>query len=59
MIQPIATITDVSAGAATKIWQQANDTCHLNDTARMGDAPAISVVDVDGRACDISNLWIR
>jgi choline dehydrogenase-like flavoprotein len=43
---------------ATEIWQQKNDTCHMNGTARMGDDPRTSVVDADCRSWDIRNLWI-
>jgi choline dehydrogenase-like flavoprotein len=40
------------------IWDETDDTCHLNGTARMGDDPASSVVDADCRCWDIPNLWI-
>ena len=43
---------------ATDIWEQQDDTCHLNGTARMGDDPRTSVVDADCRSWDIRNLWI-
>ena len=43
---------------AHEIWDQEDDTCHLNGTARMGDNPNSSVVDADCRSWDISNLWI-
>ena len=40
------------------IWQQTDDTCHLNGTARMGSDPRDSVVNADCRSWDIRNLWI-
>jgi choline dehydrogenase-like flavoprotein len=43
---------------ATEIWDETEDTCHLNGTARMGANPADSVVDADCRSWDIPNLWI-
>jgi choline dehydrogenase-like flavoprotein len=43
---------------ATEIWDEDDDTCHLNGTARMGDSPATSVVNADCRSWDIPNLWI-
>ena len=43
---------------AHDIWDEANDTCHLNGTARMGDDPKTSVVNADCRSWDIPNLWI-
>ena len=43
---------------ATDIWDELDDTCHLNGTARMGDDPRTSVVDADCRSWDIPNLWI-
>ena len=42
----------------TGIWQQTDDTCHMNGTARMGDDRRTSVVDADCRSWDIRNLWI-
>jgi len=47
----------VAAGVG-EIWDQADDTCHLNGTARMGSAPRDSVVNGDCRSWDIRNLWI-
>ncbi len=41
-----------------EIWDQDNDTCHMNGTARMGDDPRTSVVNADCRTWDIPNLWI-
>ncbi len=46
------------AAGATEIWEQDDDTCHLNGSARMGDDPRTSVVNADCRSWDISNLWI-
>ncbi|MBV9813557.1 MAG: GMC family oxidoreductase, partial [Acetobacteraceae bacterium] len=40
------------------IWQQTDDTCHMNGTARMGDDPRTSVVDTNCRSWDIPNLWV-
>lgn len=40
------------------LWEQTDDTCHLNGTARMGADPRTSVVDADGRSWDIRNLFI-
>jgi len=48
----------LEAAGAHDIWDEDDDTCHLNGTARMGDDPANSVVDVDCRCWDIPNLWI-
>ncbi|MHB2207900.1 GMC family oxidoreductase [Methylobacterium sp. CM6257] len=48
----------LEAAGGREIWEQENDTCHLNGTARMGDDPRTSVVDADCRAWDIPNLWI-
>ncbi len=50
--------TALEAVRARDIFDDADDTCHLNGTARMGDDPATSVVDADCRAWDIPNLWI-
>ena len=41
-----------------ELWRQEDDTCHLNGTARMGDDPATSVVNADGRSWDVPNLWV-
>jgi len=43
---------------ATEIWEQKDDTCHMNGGARMGDDPRSSVVDADCRSWDHRNLWI-
>jgi len=43
---------------AREIWDETDDTCHLNGTARMGDDPATSVVNADCRSWDVPNLWI-
>lgn len=48
----------LDAAGARDIWEQHDDTCHLNGTARMGDDPAKSVVNADCRSWDIPNLWI-
>ncbi len=48
----------LEAVGAREIWDQEDDTAHLNGTARMGDNPRTSVVDADCRSWDIRNLWI-
>jgi choline dehydrogenase-like flavoprotein len=48
----------LEVAGAHEIWDQEDDTCHLNGTARMGDNPNSSVVDADCRSWDIPNLWI-
>ncbi len=48
----------LEAAGARDIWDQWDDTCHLNGTARMGDDPRTSVVNGDCRSWDIPNLWI-
>jgi choline dehydrogenase-like flavoprotein len=48
----------LEAVGATEIWDEDDDTCHLNGTARMGSDAKTSVVDADCRSWDIPNLWI-
>ncbi len=48
----------LQATNVTEIWEQTDDTCHLNGTARMGDDRRSSVVNADCRSWDIRNLWI-
>jgi choline dehydrogenase-like flavoprotein len=48
----------LEAAGASDIWDETDDTCHLNGTARMGDDPKTSVVNADCRSWDIPNLWI-
>jgi len=48
----------LAAAGARDLWDETDDTCHLNGTARMGDDPRSSVVDADCRSWDIPNLWI-
>jgi choline dehydrogenase-like flavoprotein len=48
----------LQAVGARDIWAEADDTCHLNGTARMGDDPETSVVNADCRSWDIPNLWV-
>lgn len=48
----------LEAIGTTDIWEQTDDTCHMNGTARMGSDPRTSVVDPDCRSWDIRNLWI-
>ncbi len=43
---------------ARDIWEETDDTCHLNGTARMGTDRTASVVDADCRSWDIPNLWV-
>jgi choline dehydrogenase-like flavoprotein len=47
----------LDAAGGRDLWTS-NDTSHLLGTCRMGDDPATSVVDRDGRSWDIPNLWI-
>jgi choline dehydrogenase-like flavoprotein len=48
----------LEAAGVRELFEQTDDTCHLNGTARMGDDPGRSVVDADCRSWDIPNLWI-
>ena len=48
----------LEAAGGRDIWDETDDTCHLNGTARMGDDPENSVVNADCRTWDIPNLWI-
>jgi choline dehydrogenase-like flavoprotein len=48
----------VDAAGVRDLWEENDDTCHLNGTARMGADPRTSVVDADCRSWDIPNLWI-
>jgi choline dehydrogenase-like flavoprotein len=48
----------LEAAGGHDIWDEDDDTAHLNGTARMGDDPADSVVNADCRCWDIPNLWI-
>jgi choline dehydrogenase-like flavoprotein len=48
----------LEATGARDIWDEDDDTCHLNGTARMGNDPASSVVNAECRCWDIPNLWI-
>jgi choline dehydrogenase-like flavoprotein len=48
----------LQAADVSDIWEETDDTCHLNGTARMGDDPGSSVVNADCRSWDIPNLWI-
>jgi choline dehydrogenase-like flavoprotein len=40
------------------IWEQKDDTAHMNGGCRMGDDPRTSVVNADCRTWDIPNLWV-
>ncbi len=48
----------LQAAGASDIWDETDDTCHLNGTARMGNDRESSVVNADCRSWDIPNLWI-
>jgi choline dehydrogenase-like flavoprotein len=48
----------LEAVGVRELWEEQDDTCHLNGTARMGDDPRTSVVNADCRSWDIPNLWI-
>jgi choline dehydrogenase-like flavoprotein len=48
----------LEATGARERWQELDDTCHLNGTARMGADRRNSVVDADCRSWDIPNLWV-
>ena len=48
----------MDAAGARDTFDQADDTCHLGGTARMGRDPASSVVDADCRSWDIRNLFV-
>jgi len=48
----------LNAAGASEVWNETDDTCHLNGTARMGNDPRSSVVNADCRSWDIPNLWI-
>jgi choline dehydrogenase-like flavoprotein len=48
----------LEVAGAREIWDQEDDTCHLNGTARMGTNAANSVVNADCRSWDIPNIWI-
>ena len=48
----------LEAVGARDIWDQDDDTAHLNGTARMGFDRETSVVDADRRSWDVPNLWI-
>jgi choline dehydrogenase-like flavoprotein len=48
----------LAAAGGRDIWNQEDDTCHLNGTARMGVSPRDSVVDADCRSWDVRNLWV-
>lgn len=48
----------IDAIGARDIFEQPEDTNHLGGTVRMGDDPAKSVVNADGRSWDVPNLWV-
>jgi choline dehydrogenase-like flavoprotein len=48
----------LEATGVREIWDEIDDTCHLNGTARMGEDRERSVVNADCRSWDIPNLWI-
>lgn len=47
----------LEAAGGTDPWSSER-TAHLLGTCRMGSDPAASVVDADGRAHDVPNLWV-
>ncbi|MGB8426789.1 MAG: GMC family oxidoreductase, partial [Desulfobacterales bacterium] len=47
----------LEAVGGSDIWETGG-TAHLLGTCRMGDHPATSVTNADGRTWDIPNLWI-
>jgi len=47
----------LEAAGGRDLWTS-DDTSHIMGTCRMGDDPATSVVNADGRSWDIPNLWI-
>jgi choline dehydrogenase-like flavoprotein len=49
---------NLEAAGVGELFDETDDTCHLNGTARMGEDPRDSVVNADCRAWDIPNLWI-
>ena len=48
----------LDAAGVHDLWEEDDDTCHLNGTARMGADPRTSVVNADCRSWDVPNLWI-
>ncbi len=48
----------LEAAGARDIFDETDDTCHLNGTARMGFDRETSVVDADCRSWDVPNSWI-
>jgi choline dehydrogenase-like flavoprotein len=48
----------LEAAGAEDVWDETDDTCHLNGTARMGEDPRTSVVNSDCQCWDVPNLWI-
>lgn len=47
----------MDAAGGDDIWSE-HGTAHLMGSCRMGDDPATSVVNPDGRTWDVPNLWI-
>ncbi len=48
----------LDAAGVRELWDETDDTAHLNGTARMGNDPRSSVVNADCRSWDVPNLWI-
>lgn len=48
----------LDAIGARDVWSEAENTCHLGGTARMGFDADSSVVDADCRSWDVRNLWV-
>jgi choline dehydrogenase-like flavoprotein len=49
---------NLAAAGVGEIFDETDDTCHLNGSARMGDSARDSVVNADCRAWDMPNLWV-
>ena len=39
-------------------WQEIDDTCHLNGTARMGDSAYTSATNPHGETWEVKNLFV-
>jgi choline dehydrogenase-like flavoprotein len=49
---------NLAAAGVGELFDETDDTCHLNGTARMGDNARDSVVNADCRSWDVPNLWV-
>ena len=54
----VRSMTEMLQAAGGKDLWNTDDTSHILGTCRMGDDAATSVVDADGRAWDMQNLWV-